>query len=86
MRVYLRRFWFSFDGLPPGHSAGGLGCGVTAESREAAEMLLSQTVFDGRAVPPPSAVLEDVDVRDLDQGHVVPNIGDASMRGVWFPR
>jgi hypothetical protein len=34
-------------------------------------------------------VIEDIDVRDLhlvDQSHVVPNMGDPSIRGVWFPR
>jgi hypothetical protein len=30
-------------------------------------------------------VVEDVDVRDLDQGHVVPNIGPVNFRGVWYP-
>jgi len=59
---------------------------VTAESRAAAEALLRTELFGGAALPAPSDVLEDVDVRDLDQGHVVPNMGDPSTRGVWFPR
>jgi len=29
---------------------------------------------------------EDVDVRALDGGHVLPNMGDPSVRGVWYPR
>jgi hypothetical protein len=24
-------------------------------------------------------------VRDLDQGHVIPNMGPPNLRGVWFP-
>ena len=31
------------------------------------------------------AIVEDVDVRDLDQNHVVPNTGPVNFRGVWFP-
>lgn len=86
LRSYLRRYWFTFDDLPPGHLAGGLGCGVTAESRQAAELLLAESLFTGAVVPSPTGVLEDVDVRDLDQGHVAPNMGDPAVRGVWFPR
>jgi hypothetical protein len=37
-------------------------------------------------MPSPLAVIEDVDVRELDQGHVVPNMGDPTVRGVWYPR
>ncbi len=28
---------------------------------------------------------EDVDISRLDQNHVVPNIGIAAVRGIWFP-
>jgi len=34
----------------------------------------------------PLKVVEDVDVRTLDQGHVVPNMGAVNFPGVWFPR
>jgi hypothetical protein len=85
LRSYLRRYWFTFGGLPLGHPASGLGCGVTAESRQAAESLLAEAVFKGGDVPSPAEVLEDVDVRDLDQLHVAPNMGDPAVRGVWFP-
>jgi hypothetical protein len=30
-------------------------------------------------------VVENVDVSTLDQKHVLPNIGDVTVRGVWFP-
>jgi hypothetical protein len=30
-------------------------------------------------------VTEDVDIQTLDQGHVLPNMGVPSERGVWFP-
>jgi hypothetical protein len=29
--------------------------------------------------------IEDVDIRELDQNHVIPNIGVVSKQGVWFP-
>jgi hypothetical protein len=84
VRRHLRRFWFRFDGpsLPPGV---GHGCGVTAFDRDDAEQLLRDTVFGGEPLPD-GHVTEDVDVSALDPHHVAPNMGDATLRGVWFPR
>jgi hypothetical protein len=87
LRDHLRRFWFRFEGdassLPAGTA---LGCGVTAVNRPDAEQLVRSEVFGGEPLPPFVEVVEDVDVRGLDEGHVVPNMGDLSVRGVWFPR
>ena len=30
-------------------------------------------------------MIENVDIRELDQGHVVPNMKPPNWRGVWFP-
>ncbi len=76
MATLLRRFWFPGQGC--------LGVGVTAFTREEASALAEQTAarlgwhLEGE-------VLEDVDVRTLDQQHVIPNMGICSNRGVWFP-
>jgi hypothetical protein len=87
LRDHLRRYWIRFDGdvheLPAGSR---LGFGVTAVDRGDAEHLIKEVVFGSRPMPAPAEVVEDVDVRDLDPGHVVPNMGDPSVRGVWFPR
>lgn len=74
----LRRFWFPVTGH--------LGIGVTAWSLDEAASLATKAAqdlsweFDG------AQVVEDVDVRDLDQGHVIPNMGVVSWRGVWYPK
>jgi len=87
LRDHLHRYWFEFSGpreaLPPG---GWIGCGVTAVDRADAEQLLVAGPFRGTALPPLERVVEDVDVRDLDAGHVLANMGDVTRRGVWFPR
>lgn len=83
LRDYLRRFWFEFDpsaDVPPGAR---LGCGVTAVSRDDAERLIREGF--GCDLPPVRRVIKDVDVTTLDEGHVLPNIGDVSVRGVWYP-
>jgi hypothetical protein len=74
----LRRFWFPI----PGH----LGIGVTAASRAEAEVLASKAAAELQWSFIAASVVEDIDVRDLDQGHVVPNMAPPDWRGVWFPR
>jgi hypothetical protein len=82
----LRRYWFEFgaprEALPP---AGWVGCGVTAVDRADAERLLTEGPFRGGMLPPIERVIEDVDASKLDTGHVLPNMGDVTQRGVWFP-
>jgi hypothetical protein len=79
VRNYLRRYWFGFEG-------GGLGCGATGIDQRDAEELVRAAVFAGGTLPAVVDVIEDVDVRELDRGHVLPNMGDPSVRGVWYPR
>jgi hypothetical protein len=84
LRAHLHRYWVRFDDAPL-HLR--LGMGVTAVDQSDAESLLRASVFlAGQPLPAIREVVEDVDVRDLDKGHVAPNMGDPSVRGVWFPR
>ena len=81
----LHRYWIRFD--DPRANAFGLafGCGVTAFDLDDAVALLEQHVFRG---PMPFSVAlstEDVDVRTLDQGHVIPNMLPPNRRGIWYP-
>jgi hypothetical protein len=85
LRDHLHRYWFTFDD-PPKASFFGLGCGVTAVDRDDAERLLRSAWFAADGLPRIHAAIEDVDVRDLDASHVLPNMGDPSIRGVWYPR
>ena len=41
---------------------------------------------DPEAMPKAREVLPDVNVADLDQGHVVPNMNPPNWRGIWFPK
>jgi hypothetical protein len=80
----LRRYWFSFvrtDRI----SSLGLGCGVTALSRLDAERLIKEMVFPLLGEGEILAVVEDIDLNSLEENHVLPNIGNPSEPGVWFP-
>lgn len=74
----LSRFWFK--------AKRGVGFGVTARSLVDAELLLTSAGFVKGADFEIAEVIEDVDIRTLDQNHVIPNMGPPNIRGVWFPR
>jgi len=87
MEKMYRRFWFEFEisnafKYPPGI---GIGLGVTALSFNDAVELMDAKVFLKVKRPPFKKVIEDVDIRTLDQGHVIPNMKPVIFRGIWFP-
>ena len=71
----LRRFWFTTDSS--------YGIGVTAYSVDDAKELINDSEICSKSNL--VSVTEDVDVRSLDQGHVIPNMGPPNFRGIWFP-
>ena len=75
--AHLRRFWFD--------SETDLGIGVTAYDRDDAETIVRANQIAMSFKPNFRKCVEDVDVNDLDQGHVIPNIGIVVDRGIWFP-
>jgi hypothetical protein len=83
----MRRFWIEFESVLGRHLHPGLtkaGCGVTAFDLDDALTLLGENVFpDG--VPKIGKIVEDVDISTLDQGHVLPNMGNVLVRGIWYP-
>ena len=83
-----RRFWFEFDidsafNWPMGI---GYGCGVTAIDLDDAIKIMNRKIFTGIKMPPTKRCVQDVDIRSLDQGHVIPNMNPPIYRGIWFPR
>ena len=58
-----------------------LGVGVTARSSEDAISLLRQAWPTDRIVD----IRTITNIAELDQGHVVPNMGNWLRRGIWFP-
>jgi hypothetical protein len=83
----LNRYWFKFKlSLNDPHPIGTLlGCGVTASSKDEALELLQHKVFRNQQLPPLEKCIENVEQSELDTKHVLPNSGDPSVRGIWFP-
>jgi len=79
----LTRYWIEFK--PNAEPALlRMGCGVTALGKSDAITLLQQALET--ELPPIERVVENVDIRSLDAGHVLPNMGTTSQRGIWFPK
>ena len=88
----LRRFWLCFAIAPAelaryrSYAGLGFGCGVTAYSLDDARTVLREVLFKGDPIPEIETVIDDIDVRNLDHGRVVLNMGSPHERGVWYPR
>lgn len=82
----LTRYWFRFKDLSP-FSRLALGCGITAFDQDDAMAILREQVFKKLDLyPQVGEILSNVDIRQLDQKHVIPNMEPPNWRGVWFPR
>ena len=73
----LHRYWFK--------TKVGFGIGVTAYSIEDARRLIYEVIRPQGWESEVLEIIVDVDVRELDQGHVIPNMGPPNFRGVWHP-
>ena len=83
----LIKYWFKFDitladSPPPGTL---LGCGVTAANRDEALQIICDFVFKNKPIPRIKDCIENVDVSILDKKHVLPNMGNPALMGIWFP-
>jgi hypothetical protein len=87
MVVKLHRYWIRFAGSLGDERPIGtrLGCGVTARHRDDALALLQERVFGDQPLPEVREIIEDVDVSALDNRHVLPNMGNPAVLGIWFP-
>ena len=81
-----KRFWFEFDNTTEFPQCMGIGCGVTAIDYNDAIKLIEKSVLNNNSIPTIKKVIENVDIRDLDQLHVIPNMESPNLRGIWFPR
>ena len=80
----LKRFWVRFD-MFDHPTPLNLGCGITAYDIEDVYRILGNKVFYGSEIPNVKEIIEDVDISNMDQGHVSSNMGNHFIRGVWFP-
>jgi hypothetical protein len=75
----ITSFWIKDSSTP------NLGFGVTAFSTEDAVHLLRQAGIELDTDFTKLMIHENISISDLDQNHVIPNMGPMNFRGVWFP-
>lgn len=86
LNIQLVRYWFEFKNKRNVISKGvQIGCGVTAFNYTDAILLIREEIFMNNTMPAITNCIENVDIRTLDQGHVIPNMSSPSQRGIWFP-
>jgi len=78
MNKLLTAYWFELDSYFKQ-------IGVTAYSIEDAKKLINDSAFTKQELPRIIKITENIQFKDLDQNHVVPNIGPIAERGVWYP-
>lgn len=81
----LIRFWFRFEDSQILQPALTLGCGVTGYNYDDALMLLKQKIFIGNDEIIIKECIENIDLRNLDANHILPNILPPNFRGIWYP-
>lgn len=76
----MQVYWVMFEPVAS-PSWTNLGAGVTSRSEDDARAMIAAAFTDVTV----KALTPVHTVADLDQGHVVPNMGNIFARGIWFP-
>jgi hypothetical protein len=84
----LRLFWINFKEVEISDVPVGcwMGIGVTAANETDALELARSHLFGNHVFPAVCEVKQISHLDELDQNHVVPNMGFHLKRGVWFPQ
>ena len=81
-KATLKRYWFAPDPTQNATSQIAACFGITAWTNEDAKAIL----HGDRGLSPDEYIIEEeIEISNLDAKHVLPNIGDVTVRGIWFP-
>ena len=80
----LKLFWFKFKQPTP--VIINFGVGISAYNYCDAIALLQERMFGPNNVPLVEQYIEDVSLDNLEENHVLPDIGLINVRGIWFPQ
>jgi hypothetical protein len=80
----MKRFWIKFEKMER-ISPLNLGCGVTAPNVEDAIQIVKERIGSDLELPKIVDIVENIDITTLDSKHVLPNMGNHFVRGIWFP-
>lgn len=78
----MNRYWITVLRFTGGDALG-LGVGVTARSETDAKAIFAALFGEHVGIADIKVIR---DMRDLEQNHVFPNMGNHFQRGIWFPK
>jgi hypothetical protein len=78
MNKLLTAYWIELDSYFKN-------IGVTGYSLDDAKRLIQEKAFPKEELPRIIKITENIQFKDLDQNHIVPNMGPITERGVWYP-
>lgn len=81
----MKGSWLTTYWIVTGLQYGPFGIGVTAWSLDDAIQLIKAEDYPLPINLDELQVREHVTLADLDQHHVIPNMGPMEMRGIWYP-
>jgi hypothetical protein len=81
----LTRFWFEFDPTASTAAKSTPWWGVTAWTIEDPRKLILETGCFGQTLPTVGRLEGDVDITNLDEKHVAPNMAAPNERDIWYP-
>jgi hypothetical protein len=80
----MKVYWVTFKN-PTQFTPLNIGCGITARDESDAISLINERLsLEGEHLDIASISTVD-DVSTLDASHVLPNMGNMFLRGIWFP-
>lgn len=74
----LESYWLTLPGIPEN-------IGISAYSIEDATSLLHEHGYELDLSSPDIDIKTGITHSDLDQNHIVPNMGPIAIRGIWYP-
>jgi len=78
MEKFLTKYWFKTES--------GLGIGVTAYSVEDAISIIRGQETAMNFNPIFTSYIQNINITELDQNHIIPNMGICTNRGIWYPK
>ena len=84
----LKRYWII---LYPEDKYGPRNIGVTAFSKDDAKLIIKANLENlaynelVKSINDDTEFIENIDIRLLDKGHVIPNMGVVTFKGIWYP-
>ena len=81
MNKLLTKYWIEFDSLDSSWRS----VGITAYTEEDAINIIKEYLKND-TLPEIIDLQSNINLNELDQNHVIPNMSEPYFRGIWYPK